>query len=568
VTAEKIATIERAGEPGQTPLAIERCEPNEIDVDSLPAQVSIKGTGFTKNARVRITYIADELFHVDVIPRHATASALAFVIDEKTLTAASKVRQAPTNLRLRQRMPPQALSIRVVAGDRSSNTVGLRVIPSGIRIVVDIKSTHARVDSTLEIPVRVERRHESEEITLRAVAFRPPSSWSAARGIRAGLARQVRGLEGGGHISAGDNGGLVRVQIQSFVPTGPYKLLLFTLPRGISKPNFVGAVDVAVFGRPCWPDCAPTPPWNFMITNVLDHRVHLSFEDWADTEDGFRIERKSAGGNWSIIKNFSPQSGINNLLTYDDSGLTENTQYCYRVVAWNEHGESFSDEICITTQALLDPAGPSGLSVVSVTASTISLRWQDNATNEDDFLVARRAPGGAWSVIATVLKRSGIGSVEWQDSGLLAGTSYCYKIASHNAYGTVWSYEACAQTSAPPPPPPPTRADLAFYGSMWAEPTHFPAPYEPFTIYYYVCNFGDKTTGTFIDVVQRNGGAETTSIPIDFPVEPGECYYGWITYDFGLGAGSHYWYVYLDASGKVSESNEANNTNYLGLTVG
>src|ERR1041384_3772169 len=64
-------------------------------------------------------------------------------------------------------------------------------------------------------------------------------------------------------------------------------------------------------------------------------------------------------------------------------------------------------------------------------AANVTLSWQDNSTNEDGFKVERASNGGIYAQIASV----GANTQSYADSGIVAGTSYCYRIRSFNTNG-------------------------------------------------------------------------------------------------------------------------------------
>jgi hypothetical protein len=68
------------------------------------------------------------------------------------------------------------------------------------------------------------------------------------------------------------------------------------------------------------------------------------------------------------------------------------------------------------------------------------LTWQDNSTNEDGFKI-ERGVSGSYAEIASV----GPNIQSYADTGLLAGTSYCYRVRSFNSNGVSSpSNESCA----------------------------------------------------------------------------------------------------------------------------
>ncbi len=81
---------------------------------------------------------------------------------------------------------------------------------------------------------------------------------------------------------------------------------------------------------------------------ALAASLQLTWVDNSSDEDGFQIERKTgSAGTFSVIATTGA-----NVTSYSDSGMADNTSYCYRVNAFNGAGNSpYSPETCATTQA-------------------------------------------------------------------------------------------------------------------------------------------------------------------------------------------------------------------------
>src|SRR5256884_5995504 len=78
------------------------------------------------------------------------------------------------------------------------------------------------------------------------------------------------------------------------------------------------------------------------------------------------------------------------------------------------------------------PAAPSGLTITSITSSTVSLAWTDNANNETGFKVQRKqGVGGTYTQIAT--PGANVTTFTDNDPALLDGTQYYYKVCTTDA---------------------------------------------------------------------------------------------------------------------------------------
>jgi hypothetical protein len=92
------------------------------------------------------------------------------------------------------------------------------------------------------------------------------------------------------------------------------------------------------------------------------------------------------------------------------------------------------------------PTAPSGLSATAVSSSQINLSWADNSTNELNFILERKVgAGGTYAQVATPAANA----TGYSDTGLLASTTYYYRIKAHNSSAdSGYSNEANATTQA------------------------------------------------------------------------------------------------------------------------
>lgn len=87
-------------------------------------------------------------------------------------------------------------------------------------------------------------------------------------------------------------------------------------------------------------------PINLVATAVSTTQITLTWTDNSQTEEGYKMERKSPGGDFVEIPPLGP-----NTTTFTDSGLSSNTTYTYRVRAFNTAAgnSQFSNEASATT---------------------------------------------------------------------------------------------------------------------------------------------------------------------------------------------------------------------------
>lgn len=152
-------------------------------------------------------------------------------------------------------------------------------------------------------------------------------------------------------------------------------------------------------------------------------QISLSWVDNATGEDGYKIERKEAGGSYTQIASISA-----NATTYLDSGIKDGTNYAYRVRAFNTipADSLYSNE----ATAITPLQTPTNLAATAISTSQVNLSWADNSKTEDGYKIERKLLGsGDYAQIATV----GPNATTYSDSGLSAYTTYFYRVRAFNA---------------------------------------------------------------------------------------------------------------------------------------
>ncbi|MEM5513444.1 fibronectin type III domain-containing protein [Pseudoalteromonas sp. AS84] len=93
-------------------------------------------------------------------------------------------------------------------------------------------------------------------------------------------------------------------------------------------------------------------PSNLQAT-VNGTTINLTWDDNSNNENGFEIQRSSAGSSWQVISTVGE-----NTTTYTDTGLVEDTTYYYTMFAQNSTNRSgWSNTISMQT-SLSDPISP------------------------------------------------------------------------------------------------------------------------------------------------------------------------------------------------------------------
>jgi len=195
--------------------------------------------------------------------------------------------------------------------------------------------------------------------------------------------------------------------------------------------NYSNAASATTLPNP------PTAPNNLTAAAVSQNRINLAWAENATNEDGFKIERKTLQGAYTQIMTVGA-----NATSFADTSLSANTNYFYRVRAYNAGGHSkYSNEANATTLPN-PPAAPNNLTAAVVSGSQVNLAWSDSANNEDGFTIERKTgAAGAYTEIAT----AGANVTSYASTGLTANTQYFYRVRAFNAGGhSAYSNEAGA----------------------------------------------------------------------------------------------------------------------------
>jgi len=225
--------------------------------------------------------------------------------------------------------------------------------------------------------------------------------------------------------------GTAKQNTTSFSDTG-----LAANSRYIYRVRAVNASNVSGYSNESnvitWPDpLAPQKPSDLTATAISKDRIHLTWRGNSNNAVGFQIERKPSQGGASTFAEITTVAA--NETSYTNSSLQGNTEYCYRVRAFNARGHSsYSNEACATTFA--DPPGaPSNLTAIVASPSQINLGWTDNSTNETGFAIKRStSAGGPFTQVGTVAANV----KTFSNTSLTASTQYFYQVCATNANGS------------------------------------------------------------------------------------------------------------------------------------
>jgi hypothetical protein len=237
----------------------------------------------------------------------------------------------------------------------------------------------------------------------------------------------------------------------SQLPYGNYCLTLTADPRGefieaSTANNSVRTLiaiqpdGVTVLAADCTPATTPPATPTGLTATGRDRAVDLNWNDNTDAVTGYKVYRDTSAGVTTTAS------------AYTDTGLTNGTNYCYRVTAVNSSGgeSSPSAQVCAT------PAAPARVVHVADLDRTAkgkgkSSKWDASVTVAVRDAAAAPVSGatvtGSWSG-ATSRSVSGVtasnGSVTLASGAITGGTSVTFTVT--NVAGPGLAYNQTANT--------------------------------------------------------------------------------------------------------------------------
>ncbi len=170
----------------------------------------------------------------------------------------------------------------------------------------------------------------------------------------------------------------------------------------------------------------PAAPTN-LTAQASGQNVVLNWVDNSSNETGFEIYRSDDGG-LTYVKLFTVGA---NATTAQNSSLTADKEYFYKILAYNSSSSEFSNVVSVRT-AGIPPTVPNTFKVASNTQAQIDLSWVDASANETGFEISR-AQGS--STIYTLLATLPANTVVYADKTVIPGTFYNYRLRAINTFG-------------------------------------------------------------------------------------------------------------------------------------
>ena len=96
--------------------------------------------------------------------------------------------------------------------------------------------------------------------------------------------------------------------------------------------------------RPSPPEETPIRPLVYVDT-ISPNSMTVHWKDQSNVEAGFRLEQRDSRGRWFVVEYFGASFRARESRSYRFSNLLPDTEYCFRVVAYNHLGDSGYDGV-------------------------------------------------------------------------------------------------------------------------------------------------------------------------------------------------------------------------------
>ncbi|MBU2109850.1 fibronectin type III domain-containing protein, partial [Patescibacteria group bacterium] len=180
----------------------------------------------------------------------------------------------------------------------------------------------------------------------------------------------------------------------------------------------------------------PTAPSDATLDTITSTSMRLTWTDNASTETGFKIEQSADGSAYTQIA-----TALSNATSSSISSLTPNTQYYFRVRAFNIGGNSaYSTASAKYTLA----NAPASLTAAADSSTQITASWSANSNSSATQYYVLNTTASTTSDWIT--------ATSWVNTSLTCATSYTFKVKAKNGDGTETAYTdtTSATTSACP----------------------------------------------------------------------------------------------------------------------
>ena len=182
----------------------------------------------------------------------------------------------------------------------------------------------------------------------------------------------------------------------------------------------------------------PAAPGEPTVENVSTTSLSVTLPALSTYAASLTLESSTNGNTWT-----GAGSGLAGGAVVQETGLTPNATYYYRVAAVNQYGTTRGNMVSTTT--LGGPSAPGSVTVSAIEPTSLTLTLPALSTYADSFTLQVSTDGSTWAVDGA---NSGLaGGATVQESGLSQNTTYYYRVLAVNPYGSAPGASASATTT-------------------------------------------------------------------------------------------------------------------------
>jgi hypothetical protein len=174
----------------------------------------------------------------------------------------------------------------------------------------------------------------------------------------------------------------------------------------------------------------PYPPSNLNVHQdaEIDTVAFLTWNDNSSVETGYEIQRKKQFE--SDFKTVAILEG--NTTEFKNTGLEPYKWYYYKVRTLLDTLTSSWSNLDSMYAEVLIPLKPTDLTAEALASGLIKLEWNDNAVNEDGYVIECILPSdNHWTCVDTLSENS----ILFYKGGLTPESSYTYRVYAYNEHG-------------------------------------------------------------------------------------------------------------------------------------
>jgi hypothetical protein len=188
--------------------------------------------------------------------------------------------------------------------------------------------------------------------------------------------------------------------------------------------NSAGTSSASNSASATTPDVVPGAPSGLTTTASSATQITLAWTDNSNNETGFRIERQTGSGSWTLLT--TTAAGVTN---YSDTTVSASTQYSYRVSASNSVGASTVSNVSTVTT----PAAPLPLAPLNTWGNhgvssqngkfTACVDAVPQASGADAIIGLSATAAGQYSDVAAIVRFNSTGFIDARNGGSYAAAN-------------------------------------------------------------------------------------------------------------------------------------------------